>query len=204
MPGDNGLEVLPDSYGLQVADHYAGRDLEVVQGQDSNAGVSADESSLDVNAHTAKARGKIILKTRSTIGLFIIILAVILGGVLGGVLGSRASSIPKSGNSNSTSISTVTGPSITTGPLPKAPTIHNRTNLAAVAWQTADKVKQHRVYYQSAINEICEIAWNSSSRSRFSQNNLGLAKNGTPISVVSGKTKLVKPLKTQYKCLSLC
>lgn len=65
-------------------------------------------------------------------------------------------------------------------------------------------MEQHRVYYQSAITEICEIAWNGSSGSWFSQNNLGLAKNGTPISAVYGLTKLLKTLKSQCNCRSLC
>lgn len=140
MPGDTGLEVAPYNDGLIVADSYAGRYLEVVPGQSLNSGVSPDESSLDVNAHTSKDRGKIILKTCSTISLFIIILAAILGGVLGVVLRSRASSRSTSGDSNGTSISTATGPSITTSPPPKAPIIHNRSNLAAIVWRTADQV----------------------------------------------------------------
>ncbi len=61
MPGDTGLEVASHNDGLIVADHYAGRYLEVVPGQSLNSGVSPDESSLDVNAHTPKGRGKIIL-----------------------------------------------------------------------------------------------------------------------------------------------
>lgn len=190
MLGDTGLEVVPGD-GLLVADHYAGRDPEDVQGQSSNSHVSPDKSSLEVNAHTPKGRGMIIFKTRYIIGLVILTLATILGGVLGGVLGSRANFRSPSGGP------TATGPNITlTSPPAGAPTIYNGTNLAAVGWLGAGNLEHHRVYYQSAINEICESAWDCSSRSWYILNhNLGVAKKGTPITAVFGTRPGVRSLE---------
>lgn len=195
MPGDTGLEVIPDGHGLLVADHYAGRDPEVVQGQISNSRVSIGEPRPNVKANTSKGWRKIILKTRFIVGLVIVTLAIILGGVLGGVLGSRANS-REPGAATGTSTSTVTGPKTTSTSLPpNVATIHSKTSLAAIGWLDKD-VEHHRVYYQSAINEICESAWNGSSKSWYIQSNLGLAKNGTPISAVVVARPGVKTLKT--------
>lgn len=201
MPGDSDLEVVPDGHGLQVADHYAGqRDPEVVQGQtSSNSRVSMDEPPLEVKANSPKSRRKIILKIRPIIGLVIVTLAIILGGVLGGVLGSRANSrsAPSEIANGTSATFTATGPKITSTSLPpKALTIHNKTNLAAIAWLN-ENVVHHRVYYQSAINEICESAWNSSSKSWYFQSNLGLAKNGTPISAIVAWSQEVKNPQNQ-------
>lgn len=195
MPEDIGLEVVPDRHGLLVADHYAGRTPEVVQGQSLNSRVSLDEPQLDVNANTSKGRRKIILKTRSIIGLVIFTLAIILGGVLGGILGSRANHRSPLGDANGTSTSTVTGPKITSTSLPpKVPNIHNKSSIAAIGF-LLENLEHHRVYYQSAINEIYEGAWNSSSRSWYIQKNHGLAKNGTPISAVAAWRDGVKTLR---------
>lgn len=195
MREDIGLEVVPDRHGLLVADHYAGRTPEVVQGQSLNSRVFLDEPQLDVNANTSKGRRKIILKTRTIIGLVILTLAIILGGVLGGILGSRANHKSPLGDANGTSTSTVMGPEITSTSLPpKVPTIHNKTNIAAIGWDY-DNLLHHRVYYQSAINEIYEGAWNSSSGSWYILSKHGLAKNGTPISAVAAWRYGVRTLK---------
>lgn len=188
ITGDNDIEVVPDGHGLLVADHYAGRDPEVVQGQSLNSPVSIDEPPLEVKANSPKGRIKIIL-------LVIVALAIMLGGVLDGVLGSHANSKSPSVIANGTSTSTSTAPKIMSTSLPpKAPTIRNKTNLAAIAWLN-ENVEYYRVYYQSVMNEICESAWNSSSRRWYFQSNHGLAKNGTPISAIFYWRKGVKTLK---------
>lgn len=194
MLEDIGLEV-PDGHGLQVADHYAGRTPEAVQGRSWNSRVSLDSPQLHDNANTSKDRRKLILETRSIIGLVIFTLAIILGGVLGGILGSRAKHESPLRDENSTSTSTVTGPKFTATSLPpKVSTIHNKTSIAAIGW-FYENVTHHRVYYQSAMNEIHESAWNSSGGGWYIQSNLGLAKNGTPISAVVVSRYGVKTLK---------
>ena len=136
MTEDNDIEVVPDRHGLLVADHYAGRDSEVMQGQSSNSPVSINEPPLEVKANSPKSRIKIIL-------LVIVALAMMLGGVLGGVLGSHANSKLLLVIANGTSTSTSTAPKImSTSFPPKAPTNCNKTNLAAIAWLN-ENVEHH-------------------------------------------------------------
>ena len=195
MHGYPGLEVVPErSDGLQVADHYAGRDLETAPGQfenDNDLAIRPYEQQydhpphikqegytpLENNAITPQGRRRGIPRLWYILGA-VLLLLVIIGAVVGGVLGSRS-------HSSSTAADSTTPSSSST-----ASSIHNSTGLTSIGWLNTSVnpwEQHHRVYYQLPTNEIRESAWNSTGKTWYVLNNkIAVAKSGSPLSVSLG------------------
>ena len=116
---------------------------------------------------------------------------IIAAAALGGTLGSKSyqnhpPSVPIFNHTspNATAPDTTSPNNFTALNITKS--IVNSTALASVAWQDANSVVHYRVYYQDSNNIIKESAWNDAQPKWYVSNeDIGMAKNGTPLAVVS-------------------
>lgn len=114
--------------------------------------------------------------TAAVLALILVVIAAVVGGVLGGRKPHQTSSSPSP--TSSTSIPSA----------PPTPMLLADSNLAAASWnETANGniVMQSRVFYQDTDGNIRESAWNSSRRSWYASNLLGMGKKGSPIALAA-------------------
>ena len=216
MQHNAGLEVVPDhSGGLELADHYSGRDLESV---DQSAGkihpdnpyaqyqahpqyVKQDGyTSLAENSITPQGRRRRAIPRIWYIGAALLLI-IIIAAVLGGVLGSRARSGSTSSDAPATNSTTNS-----TGPSSSKSFNSNSTGLASIGYLDGSGIEKHRVYYQLPTNEIHESSWNDTGKTWYvSNDNVGVARSGSPLAATIGTTSQVnlEPM-TLATCNSLC
>ena len=185
---DAGLQVVFDGSGagLEPASQHPGHGLRPISNRTDNipelaaqpdaasghnqyTNPDADNSCPYAEKTVPAARGWLTLGPRWMIRAVVVLLIVVIA-VLGGFLGSLSHSAPAAS-------------AVPTAFSPNASSINNDTGMAAVAWlEMGTEVRQYRVYYQSASNEIRERAWNNSQNCWYTLNDvIGLAKNGSPL-----------------------
>ena len=178
--------------GLEAVRDKPENDIQVVYGHEPKTHPSTNQNINYDRIQLEEPRSPKKRKSRSIwLAVAIVTVLVVVAAILGGVFGSKShrnrsqSTTGANGIFDNNTSTNNTSPNNATA-LNVTRSIMRNTALASVAWGDTNGVVHYRVYYQDSNAMIKESAWVSAQQEWYVSNGgIGLAKNGTPLAVIS-------------------